>query len=95
LEVPSVALKASILRVCDVPVRQIIKRLRLESALARIQNGDKIDAVMLQVGWRNRTTFFREFQAAFGHLPSECRLVADSAVQLMEPRIKRRQAKDE
>ena len=50
-------------------VRQYVMRRRLEIAFARIQAGEKIEVTMVFVGYRNRTSFFRDFRRRFGALP--------------------------
>lgn len=63
-------------------LRELVRRKRLEAARSRIETGDKIDAVMIEVGWRNRTTFFREFRSAFGLLPKQYRNLFHHAPEL-------------
>lgn len=52
-------------------VRQYVMRRRLEIAFERIQAGEKIEATMVFVGYRNRTSFFRDFRRRFTVLPGE------------------------
>ena len=54
-------------------VRAHIRQQRLETALVLIRAGDKIESVIIGVGYRNRTSFFRDFRERFGMLPSEAK----------------------
>jgi AraC-like DNA-binding protein len=52
-------------------IRRHLIQLRLMAAFNRIAAGEKIEAAMCFVGFRNRTTFFREFRKSFKVLPSQ------------------------
>ena len=54
-------------------VKEYVRRQRLEKASVLIGGGDKIESVISSVGYRNRTSFFRDFRRRFGLLPSEAR----------------------
>lgn len=54
-------------------VHQYVVLARLAVAFQRIRAGEKIEAVMCFIGYRNRTSFFREFQRRYGLLPAQAR----------------------
>jgi AraC-like DNA-binding protein len=54
-------------------VHQYVALARLAVAFQRIRTGEKIEAVRCFVGYRNRTSFFREFQRCYGMLPRQAR----------------------
>lgn len=70
-DVSTTTLRAAIRAQCGTTLHGLIKAARLEAARDRIIKGEKIDGVMLEVGWRNRTTFFREFRLLYCVLPGE------------------------
>ena len=49
-------------------------RLRLARAAREVGAGDKIEAVMLGVGYRGKRNFYRQFKARFGMTPGRYRL---------------------
>jgi transcriptional regulator GlxA family with amidase domain len=44
--------------------------IRMERAAAGVRTGDKIEAVMLGVGFRSKRNFYRQFKARFGRTPA-------------------------
>jgi len=60
-------------RVTGVTVRTYLTRRRLESAAALILHGEKIEAVSMCVGYRSKTSFYRQFKRYFGVTPTEYR----------------------
>jgi two-component system, response regulator YesN len=51
-------------------------RLRLLRAAREVRAGDKIEAVMLGVGYRGKRNFYEQFKARFGVTPGRYRAVA-------------------
>jgi AraC-like DNA-binding protein len=50
-----------------------LMRLRLAHAAREVRAGDKIEAVMLGVGYRGKRNFYRQFKARFGMTPGRWR----------------------
>jgi len=70
--------------------RSYLTRVRLEHAAALIQEGVKIEAVALSVGYRSKKNFYQQFRKQFGTTPLLFRAGAmgttDSAASLPAPR---------
>jgi AraC-like DNA-binding protein len=54
-------------------VHSYLVRVRLMRAAMHVRAGDKIEAVMLGVGFRGKRNFYRLFKARFGATPCEYR----------------------
>jgi AraC-like DNA-binding protein len=55
-------------------VQAHLRRLRLARAAREVGEGDKIEAVMLGVGYRGKRNFYRQFKARFGMTPGRYRV---------------------
>jgi AraC-like DNA-binding protein len=55
-------------------VQAHLRRLRLARAAREVGEGDKIEAVMLAVGYRGKRNFYRQFKARFGMTPGRYRV---------------------
>jgi AraC-like DNA-binding protein len=51
--------------------REYLVRIRLARAASAMSNGDKIESVMLGVGFRSKRSFYRLFKAQFGRTPAQ------------------------
>jgi YesN/AraC family two-component response regulator len=56
-------------REAGVPVHEWLTRVRLDHATALIQDGVKIEAVALLVGYRSKKNFYRQFKRRFTTTP--------------------------
>lgn len=69
--------RAHLARTCrrdtGATVHAHVVRLRLARAGREVQAGDKIEAVMLGVGYRGKRNFYRQFKARFGTTPGRYR----------------------
>jgi AraC-like DNA-binding protein len=54
-------------------VHNWLMHVRLTQAACEVQAGDKVEAVMLGVGYRSKANFYRQFKARFGATPAEYR----------------------
>lgn len=54
-------------------IRQYLHATRIEQAVARLREGDKVESVVAAVGWRGRKNFFRHFKARVGTTPAQYR----------------------
>ena len=52
-------------------VRQCVTQVRLRRAASLIQQGVKIEAVALTVGYRSKKNFYRQFKRQFAITPSQ------------------------
>ena len=48
--------------------------MRIERAAALLRDGDKVEAVMLLVGYRSKKSFYQHFQALMGVTPGAYRV---------------------
>ena len=46
-------------------------RIRMRRAAMLLRRAEKVEAVMLQVGYRSKKNFYRQFAAAFGVTPGQ------------------------
>jgi AraC-like DNA-binding protein/photosystem II stability/assembly factor-like uncharacterized protein len=56
-----------------VSTREYVVRVRLERAAGMICQGDKVEAVALEVGYRSKKNFYRQFIRHFGTTPAAYR----------------------
>jgi AraC-like DNA-binding protein len=56
-----------------VTLRKVVAECRLDEAARLIEQGEKIDAVVLQLGYRSRSSFGRRFQRRYGCSPGRFR----------------------
>ena len=54
-------------------VRDYLTHIRMARAAALIRNGDKVEAVALEVGYRSKKNFYRQFSRSFGMTPATFR----------------------
>ncbi len=52
-----------------VGMREYLARLRLDRAAGLIRDGVKVEAVSLEVGYRSKKNFYRQFRRRFGTTP--------------------------
>src|SRR5688572_3582076 len=69
-----------------IGVRAYIARCRIERAAEAIQRGEKVEAVALEVGYRSKKNFYRQFRRRFGMTPGTYRRLAPHGVPLNPPR---------
>ena len=69
-------LARAVRRETGVTIHAHLMRLRLARAAREVGNGDKIEAVMLGVGYRGKRNFYRQFKARFGMTPGRWREAA-------------------
>ena len=62
------------LRETGSTVRDYVTRIRLEHAEMLIRSGIKIEAVALEVGYRSKKNFYRQFKRHYGTTPRPFRL---------------------
>jgi len=60
-------------REVGMTVRQWVTRVRIEHAATLINDGIKIEAVALIVGYRSKKNFYRQFRRQFASTPLEYR----------------------
>ena len=53
--------------------RAYVARTRIERAARAIRNGEKVKAVALEVGFRSKKNFYRQFRRRFGTAPAKYR----------------------
>src|SRR4030081_1414226 len=56
-------------------VRRFIARRRIDRAVESIRQGVKVEAVALEVGYRSKKSFYRQFRRQFGMTPGMYRRV--------------------
>ena len=56
-------------------VRRFIARRRIDRAVESIRQGVKVEAVALEVGYRSKKNFYRQFRRQFGMTPGMYRRV--------------------
>jgi AraC-like DNA-binding protein len=66
-------LSRAVRRETGATVHAHLMRLRLARAARDVGAGDKIEAVMLGVGYRGKRNFYRQFKARFGMTPGRWR----------------------
>jgi AraC-like DNA-binding protein len=54
-------------------VHRYVIHVRLSHAAAEVQVGDKVEAVMLGVGYRSKRNFYRQFKRQYGSTPGTYR----------------------
>jgi AraC-like DNA-binding protein len=54
-------------------IRQYLQKIRIDHAVARLRDGDKVESVVAAVGWRGRKNFFRQFKRRVGTTPGQYR----------------------
>lgn len=59
-----------------VSMREYLARMRLERAARMIRDGVKVEAVALEVGYRSKKNFYRQFRRRFGTTPALYRAAA-------------------
>lgn len=59
-----------------VSMREYLARLRLDRAATLIRDGVKVEAVALEVGYRSKKNFYRQFRRRFGTTPAHYRAEA-------------------
>jgi AraC-like DNA-binding protein len=69
-------LARAVRRETGVTIQTHLVRLRLARAAREVGAGDKIEAVMLGVGYRGKRNFYRQFKARFGMTPGRWRAAA-------------------
>jgi AraC-like DNA-binding protein len=57
-------------------IHQYVARVRVNNAARLIKEGQKVEAVMLQVGYRSKKNFYRQFRVLTGLTPGAYRRVA-------------------
>ena len=56
-------------RQTGMTIRRYVTRIRMRRAGILLRRGEKVEAVMLQVGYQSKKNFYRQFVAAFGVTP--------------------------
>src|SRR6266850_4513193 len=59
-------------------VREYLTCVRMDRAATLIRHGDKVEAVSLEVGYRSKKNFYRQFSKRFGVTPAVYRQRAPS-----------------
>jgi methylphosphotriester-DNA--protein-cysteine methyltransferase len=54
-------------------VRAYVALTRMERAARAIRDGEKVEAVALEVGYRSKKNFYRQFKRRFGTTPAKYR----------------------
>ena len=52
-------------------VHRYVTRVRMRRAATLLRRSEKVEAVMLQVGYRGKKNFYRQFEIAFGVTPGQ------------------------
>jgi two-component system response regulator YesN len=60
-------------REMGITVRAYIARARVERAARAIRDGEKVEAVALEAGYRSKKNFYRQFRRLFGTTPARYR----------------------
>ena len=50
-------------------IHRYLTRVRMRRAAMLLRRSEKVEAVMLQVGYRGKKNFYRQFETAFGVTP--------------------------
>ena len=61
-------------------IHRYLTRVRMRRAAALLRRSEKVEAVMLLVGYRSKKNFYRQFETAFGVTPGQYK-----ATRLREP----------
>jgi len=59
-------------------MRSYVTRLRMQHASDLVAAGEKIESVMLSVGYRSKRTFYGRFREVFGVTPGQYRVTRQS-----------------
>jgi AraC-like DNA-binding protein len=57
----------------QMSIHQYLQETRINHAVARLREGDKVESVVAAVGWRGRKNFFRHFKHRVGTTPARYR----------------------
>ena len=60
-------------------IHAYLTRVRMQHAADLVGRGEKIEAVMLMVGYRSKKSFYRQFRSHFGVTPGTFRLGGSAA----------------
>jgi AraC-like DNA-binding protein len=52
-------------------IHRYLTRVRMRRAAMLLRRSEKVEAVMLQVGYRGKKNFYRQFEIAFGVTPGQ------------------------
>ena len=52
-------------------IHRYLTRIRMRRAATLLRRSEKVEAVMLQVGYRGKKNFYRQFEIAFGVTPGQ------------------------
>ena len=52
-------------------IHRYLTRIRMRRAAMLLRRSEKVEAVMLQVGYRGKKNFYRQFEIAFGVTPGQ------------------------
>lgn len=52
-------------------IHRYLTRIRMRRAAILLRRSEKVEAVMLQVGYRSKMNFYRQFETAFGVTPGQ------------------------
>ena len=52
-------------------IHRYVTRVRMRRAATLLRQSEKVEAVMLQVGYRSKKNFYRQFETAFGVTPGQ------------------------
>jgi two-component system response regulator YesN len=52
-------------------IHRYLTRIRMRRAAMLLRRSEKVEAVMLQVGYRGKKNFYRQFELAFGVTPGQ------------------------
>ena len=52
-------------------IHRYLTRIRMRRAAMLLRRSEKVEAVMLQVGYRGKKNFYRQFEMAFGVTPGQ------------------------
>jgi len=52
-------------------IHRYVTRIRMRRAAMLLRRSEKVEAVMLQVGYRGKKNFYRQFEIAFGVTPGQ------------------------
>jgi len=68
-------------RATGLTVHEYAIFLRMTQAARAIEQGGKIEAVAMSVGYRSKKNFYRQFKAWFGMNPTDFRVVSRSSTE--------------
>lgn len=75
-------LAARFRRETGLTIRGYVTWLRIRRAAELVAAGDKIESVMLSVGYRSKRTFYTRFREVYGTTPGKYRQVGDAREHL-------------